>query len=116
MKKKNNSQTQVTRGELREELSRLEGRLEKKFITKPELTFGLEELKIEIDERARQYRDDVLTKLDGVMGELQTMREENTVGTHQISELAERVDDHEVRITTLEKQGRKRREIAYSAT
>ncbi len=62
----------------------------------------LDRLKEGIDDNAKKYRDDVLTKLDGVMGELQTMREENTIGTYQIGELKERVDDHEKRVTRLE--------------
>lgn len=62
----------------------------------------LDMLKEEIDDNAKKYRDDVLTKLDGVIGELQTMREENTMGTYQTGEIKERVDDHEKRITRLE--------------
>ncbi|OGH23138.1 MAG: hypothetical protein A3F31_04060 [Candidatus Levybacteria bacterium RIFCSPHIGHO2_12_FULL_38_12] len=54
------------------------------------------------DENAIEYRDQILTKLDKVMGELQTMREENTVGAYQIRELREKVDGHELRITRLE--------------
>lgn len=70
---------------LREELLRLEGRIEQS------------------DDNAREYRDQILTKLDGVMGELQTMREENTIGAYQISQLREEVDGHEKRIGHLEK-------------
>lgn len=58
----------------------------KKFATKDDLKrfatkIDLDRLRDEIDDNAKKYRDDVLTKLDGVMGELQTMREENTIGT-----------------------------------
>ncbi len=56
-----------------------------------------------IDEKAQGYRDEILTKMDGVMGELQAMREENSVGTYQTSQLREEVDGHEKRIKTLEK-------------
>lgn len=45
------------------------------------------ETKLEkLDQNFREYRDQILNKLDEVMGELSTMREENTIGTHQISE------------------------------
>lgn len=88
---------------LRTELLRLEGRLEKKFVTKLDLGDAMEGLEERVDERARRYRDELLTKLDGVMGELQNMREDNIIGTHQTSELSGRVDGHEVRITVLEK-------------
>ncbi len=40
-------------------------------------------------------KDDFFTKMDEVVGELETMRQEGTVGSHQIS-------DHEDRIEKLE--------------
>jgi BMFP domain-containing protein YqiC len=109
--KQNNTSKPVTTKILQKELGSLEkkvdigldnlqkelGSLEKRVDIK------LENLKQDIDEKARGYRDDVLTKLDGVMGELQTIREENTVGTYQMSELRRRVDNHDKRIASLEK-------------
>lgn len=70
-----------TEKSLRAELLRLEGKMG-----------SMEE---RIDENARGYRDEVLTKLDGVMGELATMREENAVGAYQTRELKERVEQLE---------------------
>lgn len=67
------------------------------------VTKGFLEIKLqEFDENAKEYRDEILTKLDGVMGELKTMREETTFGAHQVFELREQVDNHEGRITHLE--------------
>lgn len=67
------------------------------------VTKGFLEVKLqEVDDNARKYRDEILTKLDGVMGELKTMREETTIGAHQVFELREQVDSHEERITHLE--------------
>lgn len=86
MKQKNKSEELVTKSFLENKLVELK-----------------EEILVKVDDNARNYRDQILTKLDGVMGELQTMREENTVGTYQISELRERVDNHDKRITSLEK-------------
>ncbi len=54
------------------------------------------------DEKNRGYRDDILTKMDGVMKELETMREENTLAVGQTRELWEKVDNHEKRIAKLE--------------
>ena len=68
-----------------------------------EIKTSADEILVKVDENAKKYRDQILTKLDGVMGELQTMREENTVGTYQISGLRERVDNHDRRIASLEK-------------
>lgn len=73
------------------------------LVTKSFLRSELDDLKKEIDEKAQGYRDQILTKLDGVMGELQTIREDNVIGTHQTSQLREEVDNHEKRIRNLEK-------------
>ncbi|MCL4415138.1 MAG: hypothetical protein M1268_03765 [Patescibacteria group bacterium] len=70
---------------LRSELLRLEERIENS------------------DENAIKYRDQILTRLDEVMGELENMREDRTIGTYQTAELRKDVDDHEKRITRLEK-------------
>ena len=61
-----------------------------------------QELKNNVDENARKYRDQILTRLDEVMGELQTMRDEDTIGTHQIRELRKDVDAHEKKIKALQ--------------
>ena len=63
----------------------------------------LEERVEQSDENAKLYRDQILTKLDEVAGELGTMREENTIGSYQTSELRKEVDEHEKRIARLEK-------------
>jgi hypothetical protein len=84
MKKINNTSQQATKVDLiilREDL-------EKKFE--------------ETNENNRKYKDQILTGLDGVMKELESMREENTIGTHQTRELRKDVDRHEKRIAKLE--------------
>lgn len=47
------------------------------LVTKDFLETKLEQ----VDEKARDYRDEILTKVDEVMGELQTMREELKLNT-----------------------------------
>lgn len=59
-------------------------------------------LKEELKEELTSFRDEVMTGLDGVMKELETMREESTLGAFQTRSLKEEVDDHEKRITKLE--------------
>lgn len=78
---KNDFSTVVTKGELKEELKTLEER---------------------VDENARSYRDDILNKLDQVMGELETMREENLIGSYHIKELRKTDANQERRIRKLE--------------
>lgn len=48
------------------------------------------------EEQHRKDRDEILTKLDGIAGELQVMREENAAGTIILR-------DHEERIKVLER-------------
>ncbi|MFH1535736.1 MAG: hypothetical protein ABIC96_01530 [Patescibacteria group bacterium] len=97
--KQKKSQDPLTRKILKSEVKSLEERLEKKFATK----FHLQELANKINENAKKYRDQILEKLDETMGELGAMREENTIGSYQTSELRKDVDNHEKRISSLEK-------------
>ena len=45
-----------------------------------------------------------MKRLDQVMAEFQNIREDNIIGTYQIRELRENVDDHEKRLTKIEKK------------
>ncbi len=84
----------------------------KGLVTKEELSLLRSDLQIfkidvddkfvQMDEKNRGYRDDVLNGLDKVMKELENIREDNEVGTHQIRELRVEVDNHEKRISKLE--------------
>ncbi|OGH17486.1 MAG: hypothetical protein A3C97_00425 [Candidatus Levybacteria bacterium RIFCSPHIGHO2_02_FULL_37_11] len=96
MKKIKQNSDIITRGILREELE-----ITRKDL-RIELDVSLEKVVRDVDEKNREYRDQVLTGLDGVMKELETMREENAAGTSLIRRLTDRVDDHEIRITKLE--------------
>ncbi len=71
-------------------------------ITTGFLNLRLDQLKQELNDTARQYRDQILTRLDEVMGELQNIREDNAIGSHQISELGKTTNNHEKRIKKLE--------------
>ncbi len=51
-------------------------------ITKVFLEIKLDKLKQEIDDNTRDYKDEILSKLDGIVVDLETMREENIIGTH----------------------------------
>ncbi len=56
-----------------------------------------------IDENARKYRDEILTSNDDLMKKLEVMRDENTIGSGQTSQLRDDVENHERRIKHLEK-------------
>lgn len=55
-----------------------------------------------IETKFKAYTNKVLTGLDKVMKELETMREENAAGTLQARRFEEQVEDHEKRIKQLE--------------
>ncbi|MBF8249625.1 MAG: hypothetical protein HW400_226 [Candidatus Levybacteria bacterium] len=73
------------------------------FITKEFLESKLDSLKEELDNNAQKYKDEILTKMDEVMGELGELRDENTIGSAQTSQLNSAVENHEERIKNLEK-------------
>jgi archaellum component FlaC len=82
------------------------GGLKSEFKTTKKSLFSqiltLEERIEHMDEKNKKYKDEMLTGLDKVMGELQAMREEDAAGTLQIQRLREDVDNHDKRISKLE--------------
>lgn len=62
----------------------------------------LKVLKADLKEEIAKFKNEIMNGIDKVMGELEAMRQENTLGVHQTSELWEKVDGHEKRITKLE--------------
>ncbi len=49
-----------------------------------------------------KFKDEVLTALDGVMGELKAIREEQTFSSSKLSEHSDCLESHETRLTKLE--------------
>jgi hypothetical protein len=79
------------------------------LVTKDFLKLELSDLKNELqgelgalEKRLGKKLDNVTNMLVDVAGQLQDMREENTIGTHQIKELRTTSGDHEKRISKLE--------------
>lgn len=58
----------------------------------------------ELKEDFKKYHNENMKRLDEVMAEFQNIREDNIIGTYQIRELRENVDDHGKRITKIEKK------------
>lgn len=50
-----------------------------------------------------KFKDDVMTVLDKVMGELKTIREEQTLMSGRLSEHTDTLEDHDARLEKLEK-------------
>lgn len=73
------------------------------LVTKDFLEEKLSKVKSELRNELRVYHDEIMTKLDEIVGELQTMREENTIGAYQTPEIRNQVEDHERRLKRLEK-------------
>jgi len=83
--------------ELRKEL----GEELKNYSTRYELDSKLEKLKREIDDNAREYRDQILTKMDAIVGDYDQMREDNIFRDKEIKNLQEKVDQHDREIAHL---------------
>lgn len=90
----------VTKKDLDEALDKFSDRIAKAIAINVQ---AAEERILEtVKQENRQHRDENTTRFDEIVGELQNMREDNIIGTYQIRELRENVDDHEKRITKLE--------------
>ncbi|MBI1982021.1 hypothetical protein HYU45_00075 [Candidatus Daviesbacteria bacterium] len=90
MKRKDGNSQLVTTKILQGELFSFEARIDSK----------LEKLEQRVDDRAQQYRDQILTSNDKLAKTLEIMREELEIGNFQMKR---RVDNHEKRIAQLEK-------------
>ncbi len=71
-------------------------------VTESFIDYKLEKVKRELDDNAKLYRDQILTKLDRVMGELETISEENILGPKQNRELRDDVESLKKRVKKLE--------------
>lgn len=103
MPKKSNGHNLFTKDFLEEKLDELGNKIDRKLVgIQGKIDVKLEMLKEEIDENAKNYRDQILTKMDDVMSELEAGRQERSLETNQYSGIVEQVDDHEKRIKSLE--------------
>lgn len=101
MKKNSAVSELVTKSFLRNELGSLEQKIDGKLsVLKQELK---EEIVGEIDKKNEKYKDEVMTKLDDISGQLEDLQEDKVLSIHQTSELRGQVENHEKRITQLEK-------------
>lgn len=100
--KKDNNQTatksdiQTLKKDIREEMRAMKGDLREEML---DLRGGLID---QVNDKMKLYKDEVLTRLDGISKELQDMREEDAAGTLQFRRLDGKVDSHEKRITRLD--------------
>jgi hypothetical protein len=74
------------------------------YPTRVEVEIMFEKWTYKIDENARRYRDEVLTKMDQIVGELAQMREDREFDRYDKRRTEEQFDDHEKRIRKLENQ------------
>ena len=86
MKQKNPLSENTTKGDL--------------LILKNELETKLNDLEYKLDGNAQKYRDQVLTSNDKLAKQLETMREENTIGFNQLNN---KLNNHETRIKKIER-------------
>lgn len=82
---KTNSSRNSIRTILREELATFEKKVDQKFVNSEiNVDFKLGDLETRIDEKAKGYRDEILTSNDKLMKELEEQREEKEIGDSQI--------------------------------
>ncbi len=81
-----------TKDNLKREISALETRTDIK----------METMEIRIDEKAKKYRDQVLTVMDKIVNELKTIRQEQVMVNEHAERMLTRIENHETRITKLE--------------
>lgn len=78
----------------------LEKTLDERFTSfESKMEFKLENLERQVDEKAQQYRDEVLTSNDKLAKKLETMQQELELGNLQ---MRRQLENHEQRITSLE--------------
>jgi hypothetical protein len=102
-KKSTADDTIVTISILHEELKKTL----KFFPTREEMNEEFMKSEARMDEKARLYRDQILTKLDEVMGELAQGREDRLFLDHDVRILKETSAEHAERITALENRREK---------
>lgn len=49
-----------------------------------------------------EFRDEIFERLDDISGQLETIRDEQTIGYHQFKQLEGKVENHEKRIAAIE--------------
>ena len=84
---------------VREEIENTRPKWTKEYVTKDYLDEKLDK----VDEKLTKFKDDILTAVDGVMGELKDMREEQTIASAKLSEHSDTLENHETRLQKLEK-------------
>ena len=98
MKGKAVSKEPVTEEKLKEVLSDYPTKKETKNIVE----VALNNLEVKIDEKLVQFRSDIFTRFDEVMGELAQAREDRIFTDHDVENLKKKSDDHEKRLKKLE--------------
>ncbi len=94
MKKKLIGKEPVTKDELKDIL--------KKYPTKQEMYQMFDEQDQKFEKRFVDFKSDIFTRFDEVMGELSQIREDRIFTDHDIKVLKERSDNHEDRLKKLE--------------
>ena len=95
----------VTKQDLKEALTEFRKELLRDLLPAIDIRMDikLEAMERRIDDRARQYNSEILTKFDSWAGELESAQIDRTISTSRFAKLSDKVKDHEKRIKKLEK-------------
>lgn len=81
--------------------------LRKEFVMQKEFRYEINKLHKRIDdfqEEFHEFKDTVLQTLDWLVGEFKNFRDELQILTSRYPDIHDRLDNHEIRITKLEKK------------
>jgi len=121
MKKKNNSSNVVTTPVLKKELKRVKKELKQELthelgtyidkrmditesVLRAEIRISIGEAEERLGEKLSKATDTILTHIDPFVKEVRDSHEERAIVAHQVSELRDRVDDHEEQIRQLKQR------------
>lgn len=72
------------------------------LVAEKKLDQALDQTKTDIKSWFQEFKDEVFERLDDISGQLETIRQEQTIGFHQYKGLEGKVDQYGNRITALE--------------
>lgn len=112
MKKKKIAPQPLTKEDFEKAISKLATKDELKSLAtkknlnnfKLDIFVEISQLETRTDDKMKKYKDEILTNMDGIAKELETIREEQIIGSHQDKEFQEQLNDQAKRIKKIEQR------------
>lgn len=96
------NEIKLVKDDLQKDINRLDKKIEgvEKSL-KAEIRISIKESEDRTDEKAQQYRDQILTKMDNFLGEINESREERVAVSHQIGDHSDRIENLETDVSKI---------------